>query len=222
MAEKQIKQSYTVTCSRAFRDDVLKMAENRGVNAADLARSVALVVSRDAINAFSDPGEPEHTDRETVLLKSGRSKGRPWQRKPRLQIRMAAGYDRVFLRKVLAVALELDRGAAHLHLEAPSHGLEPQAIYKKTHREQAQLAAEKLQNMVSVLAFQPLPSGVQTTEDALYVLGFPPRTVPSPVALRTRFRALASVLHPDSGNGSHAHMSQLNSAMDLMRDFDAL
>ena len=74
MSEKQIKESYTITCASDFRDAVLKMAENRTVNAADLARSVALVVPKSAINAFPDPGEPLSTDRETVILKSGKSK----------------------------------------------------------------------------------------------------------------------------------------------------
>lgn len=218
MPSNPVKQSYTVTCASAFRDSVLRMAENKDVNAADLARSVALLVSRAAINAFPDPGEPDAMDRETVILKSGKSKGRPWQRKPRLQIRMAAGFDVVYLRKVLLVALELEKGTAHLHLEAPAHGLTPEAIYKKVDEEQAQEEAQTLQNVVSVLAFQPLPGGVDTREDALHIMGFPPDSNPVPAALRARFRTLASVLHPDSGYGSHAHMSQINASMDLLRD----
>ncbi|NQW01062.1 MAG: J domain-containing protein [Rhodospirillales bacterium] len=218
MGETQNKQSYTVTCSSRFRDAVLKMAENRGVNAADLARSVALMVPLEAINAFPDPGEPDLADRETVILKSGKSKGRPWQRKPRLQIRMAAGSTVVFLRKVLAVALELDAGAAHLHLEAPRHGIAPEAIHEKSRRQQAEQETEKLKTIVSALAFAPLAGGIQRVDEAIYVLGFPPGRVPDRAALRTRFRMLASILHPDSGYGSHAHMSQLNTAMDLLRD----
>lgn len=217
MNEKQNKQSYTVTCSSRFRDSVLKMAENRGVNAADLARSVALMVPQTSIEAFPDPGEPNISDRETITLKSGKSKGRPWQRKPRLQIRLVAGYSIVFLRKVLAVALALDQEKAHLHLEAPNHGLAPEALYRKANSKQAEAEALKRQNIVSVLAFKPFAGGIQTLSEATYVLGFPPGGIPDQATLRNRFRMLASVLHPDSGYGSHEHMSQLNTAMDLLR-----
>ncbi len=218
MTAQSTKQSYTVTCSSAFRDAVLKMAENRGFNAADLARSVALVVPKEEINAFPDPGEPDADDRETIILKSGKSKGRPWQRKPRLQIRMAAGYDVVFLRKVLSVALELDQGAAQIKLEAPAHGLAPYAHYEQQNRDQAESEARKLKSLVSILAVEIYPDGLQTRAQALHTLGFPPGSNPAVSDLRGRFRALASVLHPDSGYGSHEHMSQLNAAMDLLRD----
>ena len=218
MNEKQNKQSYTVTCSSLFRDSVLKMAENKGVNAADLARSVALMVPKASIEAFLDPGEPDISDRETIILKSGKSKGRPWQRKPRLQIRLIAGYTIPFLRQVLAVALALDNKTAHLHLEAPDYGLAPEALFRKADHKQAQDEAQKLQNIVSVLAFKPFPSGIQTIQEAAYVMGFPPGDIPDKTAIRARFRLLASVLHPDSGYGSHAHMSQLNTAMDLLRN----
>ena len=216
--EKKNKQSYTITCASNFRDAVLKMAENKGVNAADLARSVALVVPKSDINAFPDPGEPLANDRETVILKSGKSKGRPWQRKPRLQVRMASGYDVVFLRKVLAVAIALEEKNAHLHLEAPEHGLEPQAIYAEARRTEAAEMTENLKNIITTLAFEPFPGGVETIDEAVYVLGFPPGGVPDRSALRTRFRMMATILHPDSGYGSHTHMSQLNAAMDLLRE----
>ena len=218
MSDKQNKQSYTVTCSSHFRDSILKMAENKDVNAADLARSVALMISKDIIDTFPDPGEPDLTDREMVTLKSGKSKGRPWQRKPRLQVRLTAGYSVPFLRKVLAVALALDTGSAHLHLEAPDQGLTPEAIYRQENHQRAEDEKEKLRNIVAALAFKPFPGGIQTAEEATYVLGFRPGDLPGRAALRTRFRMLASILHPDSGYGSHQHMSQLNSAMDLLRD----
>jgi len=218
MPVNPVKQSYTVTCSRTFRDSVLELAKNKDVNAADLARSVAIMVPRAVIDSFPDPGEPDATDRETVILKSGKSKGRPWQRKPRLQIRMAAGYDVVYLRKALRVALELDKGTVHLHMEAPAHGLNPEAIYKKADEEQAEEMAQSLRNVVAALAFQPYPHGINSRIEALHIMGFPPGSNPAPAALRARFRTLASVLHPDSGYGSHAHMSQLNASMDLLRD----
>lgn len=218
MPGKQTKKSYTVTCSSTFRDSVLKMAESRGVNAADLARSVALIVPPHAIEAFVDPGEPDISDRETVVLKSGKSKGKPWQRKPRLQIRLSDGYSIPYLRKTLAVALELDRGAAHLHLEAPEQGLAPKALYEKANAQKDREEALKRKTIIDVLAFDPLPDGVITQEDAAYVMGYPPSRIPDRAALRARFRALASILHPDAGSGSHVHMSQLNAAMDILRN----
>ncbi len=217
MSKSQTKQSYTIPCASAFRDAILKMAENRSVNAADIARSIALVVPAEAINAFPDPGEPEAKDRETVILKSGKSKGRPWQRKPRLQVRMGAGYDVAFLRKALAVAMALEGKRAHLHLEAPDHGLAPQALFAEARQNEAREEVKKLQNIVSILAFEPYPGGIRTPDEAIHVMGFPPGEIPDQTALRTRFRMLASVLHPDSGFGSHSHMSQLNAAMDILR-----
>ena len=81
---KNHKKSYTVPCSSDFRDSVGALARRRGGNAADLARSVVLVVPRDAIDAFPDPGGPAPHDRESIILKSGPAEGRPWRRKPRL------------------------------------------------------------------------------------------------------------------------------------------
>jgi len=62
-----------------------------------------------------------------------------------------------------------------------------------------------------------LPHGVETRADALHVLGFPPNSHPDARELRARFRLLATVHHPDAAQGSHARMSQLNAAMDLLR-----
>jgi len=112
------KKSYTIACSGAFRDAVMALADRRGVNVADLARSVALMAPGDAIAAFPDPGGPGPGDRETVILKSGPAKGRPWRRKPRLQVRMAPGLDSIQVRKALALALALDRGERSVRLEA--------------------------------------------------------------------------------------------------------
>ena len=71
MATATVKQSYTIPCSSVFRDAVLELAGKRGVNAADLARSVMLIVPEAAIEDYDDPGDPPPGDRETIVLKSG-------------------------------------------------------------------------------------------------------------------------------------------------------
>ena len=77
--------------------------------------------------------------------------------------------------------------------------------------------AESMKNIVSTLAFELYRDGIETVDEAVYVMGFPPGDIPDRTAVRTRYRTMASILHPDSGYGSHNHMSQLNAAMDLLR-----
>jgi hypothetical protein len=204
------KRSYTIPCASDFRDSVLALARRRGVNVADLARSVALMVPAETLATVPDPGEPEADDRETVVIKSGPSAGRPWQRKPRLQVRMAPGYSVAALRRALGVALAMDRGEAAVLIDAPALGLG--AI--GTDREEI----DRLKAMVTALAFDPLEEGVRNRAEALHVLGFPPGARPDSQALRARFRILATIHHPDGETGSHHRMSQLNSAMELLRD----
>jgi hypothetical protein len=76
---------------------------------------------------------------------------------------------------------------------------------------------EHLQNLVKSLYFEPVPGGVLTYDQALYVLGFAPDSDPDVREIRQRFRRLATVYHPDGKNGCHQRMSQLNAAMELMR-----
>ncbi len=109
MAKTTAKQSYTIPCSSAFRDRVLALARRRNVNAADLARSVVLVVPPALLAAFPDPGPPAKGDREVVIVKSGPAKGRPWHRKPRLQVRFAPGTPVPALRRALGLALAMER-----------------------------------------------------------------------------------------------------------------
>jgi hypothetical protein len=189
---------------------VLALASKRGVNVADLARSVALMIPAETLAAFPDPGEPVMDDRETVIIKSGPSAGRPWQRKPRLQVRMAPGSDSAQLRRALGVALAMDQGEAAILLDAPDHGMriatsDPEEL-------------DRLKAMVNTLAFEPLDDGIQCHADALHVLGFPPGSRPDERSLRSRFRMLATIHHPDGDYGCHHRMSQLNSAMDVLRD----
>lgn len=213
-APSGVKTSYTLPCASAFRDAVTALAAKRGVNVADLARSVALLVPAEALLAFPDPGGPAAGDRETVVLKSGPSAGRPWRRKPRLQVRMAPGFDAATLRKALGVALAMDRGEARVLLDAPSHGLSA-----ATHDPEE---LERLKAMVNALAFEPLDDGVRSRAEALHVLGFPPGSRPDARTVRARFRMLATIHHPDGDHGSHHRMSQLNSAMDVLRGSPSL
>lgn len=213
------KHSYTVPCASRFRDEVSNLAQEKNCNVADLARSVALVVSPEQIEKYPDPGEPARDDRETVVLKSGRSKGKPWRRKPRLQVRMAPGFGVSFIRKALSLALAIERGHMSVGLESELERTEAameqeaqHSLLRETHDE-----LERLRNVVQALHFEPLPGGVQTREQALYVLGFPPGAIPELSAVRMRFRRLATVYHPDGKDGSHQRMSQLNAAMELLR-----
>ena len=213
------KHSYTVPCSSRFRDEVTGLANAKACNVADLARSVVLVVPDAVINAYKDPGEPARDDRETVVLKSGRSKGKPWRRKPRLQVRMAPGFEVETIRKALSLALAIERGYMSVEVHSQSAkseaAMEQEAqhgLLRDTHDE-----VERLSGVVQALYFDPLPDSVHTREQALYVLGFPPGSIPDVGAVRLRFRRLATVYHPDGKDGSHQRMSQLNAAMELLR-----
>jgi len=215
------KKAYTIPCASQFRDEVLALAERRGVNAGDIARSVLLVVPIDDIRDYPDPGGPAATDREVVILKSGAAKGRPWRRKPRLQVRMAAGYDTITLRRALAIALAMERGETGVRLE-PAEAPEPDIIDDTV--DDTEISDDfdeeltRLRAMVSVLSFDPLEDGVRTRDEALHVLGLPPGRVPDTTTLRARFRMLATIHHPDGELGDHRRMAQLNSAMEVLRE----
>lgn len=205
------KVSYSIPCASAFRDRVADLAAKRAVNVGDIARSVMLTVPVETIDAFPDPGEPAADDRETVVLKSGPSAGKPWRRKPRLQARLPSGCDVVMLRKALGIALALDSGEQRIALEASDMPARQQSEAKL--REEA----DRLRAMVNTLAFDALPDGVRTRDEALFVLGFPPGARPDGSAIKSRYRMLAAVLHPDSGFGDNARMAQLNAAMAFLK-----
>ena len=210
MTGRQSKLSHTVHCSSDFRDRVLALARKRNVNAADLARSVLLVLPPETISGLPDPGEPAPGDRETVILRSGPSKGRPWRRKPRLQVRLALGSDAKTARRALAVALALDRGESKIELRSA----------RETSAAELKEQVERLVRVVSDLAPPVLPQGVKTEAEALHVLGFPPGSDPGNSEIRSRFRALAAIHHPDSHTGSHQRMAQLNQAVEVLRRRD--
>jgi hypothetical protein len=217
------KQSYTIPCSSAFRDQILALTRRLGVNAADLARSVVLVVPPTLLAAFPDPGPPAKGDREVVIVKSGPAKGRPWHRKPRLQVRFVPGTPIPVLRRALGLAAAMEGQEISISLagleDAGNAAREAWTPDKKDRRESKTGDDEELTRLraiVSVLAFEPLPGGVKTEAEAHHVLGIAPGRGPGIGELRARFRMLAAIHHPDSGTGSHERMSQLNSAMDIL------
>jgi hypothetical protein len=214
-----LKHSYTVACSSDFRQAVESLAASRKVNVGDLARSILLVVPPAVVESFPDPGEPPPHDRETVILKSGPAKGRPWRRKPRLQVRMPPGYAIPFIRKALALALSMARGelsvlVADRRHTAPAERKAPEPVIGA----EAEEELERLKAIISALSFEPLPEGVKSRDDALHILGFAPRAYPDARTLKAKFRMLATIHHPDSELGSHQRMSQLNQAMELLRN----
>ncbi|MBC7905329.1 MAG: J domain-containing protein [Rhodospirillaceae bacterium] len=218
-ASGAVKHSYTIPCASAFRDAVEALAARRRVNVGDIARSVLLVMPAALIDLFPDPGDPANADRETIILKSGPAQGRPWRRKPRLQVRMASDYQVTFIRRALALALAMDRGDYVLRLEdpnakppAPPPPPPPAPTIDVTEE------VERLKAIINVLAFEPLPHGIATRDDALHVLGFPPGARPDRRIIRARFRMLATIHHPDSNHGSHNRMSQLNQAMEFLKE----
>jgi|TARA_R110000796_G_scaffold63211_2_gene146009 hypothetical protein len=224
-----VKQSYTIPCSSVFRDAVQALAERRGVNAADLARSVMLIVPEKAIDDYADPGDPPKSDRETIVLKSGPAEGRPWRRKPRLQLRLPPGFSIIMVRKALKMALDFDTGDVKMRVEksdilaAESAALAEARALKKRQAEppvellQSREELERLRQIVDNLAFDPLDRGVTTFNEALHVMGFAPSARPDLREIRTKYRVLAAIHHPDSNYGSHQRMTQLNAAMDLLR-----
>ena len=211
VTESVHKKSYTIPCASAFRDAVEALAAARRVNVADIARSILLALPAEVIRGYPDPGGPAPGDRQTVVLKSGPAKGRPWRRKPRLQMRLAAGYDPATVRRALNLALAVAGGGATIGLVTPGADAALEDALRRGRDE-----IERLRTVVSVLSFEPLKNGVKSRGDALHVLGFLPQSRPAAPALRARFRLLAAIHHPDSTYGDHQRMLQLNTAMELL------
>ncbi|MDP7391143.1 MAG: J domain-containing protein [Alphaproteobacteria bacterium] len=209
--ESNRKRSYAIPCASAFRDAVTALAERRRVNAGDLARSVLLLVPRDVVARYPDPGEPAPDDREQVVLKSGPSANKPWRRKPRLQVRLPDGFKIPEIRRALGMALAMEEGGVALTLE---EGRKPKL---RDRLKKAEGDVDRLKGAVMALAFEPLDNGIRTRADALYVMGFPPNARPDQRAIRARFRMLAIIHHPDSGFGHHERMTQLNEALSTLK-----
>ncbi|GHD41480.1 molecular chaperone DnaJ [Thalassobaculum fulvum] len=206
--------SYIVPCSSRFRDRVADLAARRGASAADLARAVLLLVGPDQLARVPDPGEPDPADREAIELRSGASRGRVLKRKPRIQMRLPAGYRDSDLRRALALALQMAEGEAQLALVTASDRRAEAAVEKARDG----LAEENatLRQLVSDLATPVLERGITGRSDALFVLGFPPTAVPDPTTVKRRWRRLAMIYHPDSAFGDHERMSQLNLALSRL------
>lgn len=211
MGSKVRKKSYVVPCSSDFRDAVQALADRRTVNVADVARSVLLIVPAATIGRCPDPGEPGPSDRETVILKSGASKGKPWRRKPRLQVRLPAGHEVSDVRRALGLALAMDMGEVAVTLE---DGKAPRA---RERLRELNDEIERLRAALSVVAHEPLPVGIGSRDEALFVLGFPPGSRPDQNSVKARFRMLAAVHHPDAPFGDTRRMSQINQAMTWLR-----
>jgi len=217
------KKSYTIPCASTFRDGIVELAARQKINVADLTRSVVLMVPLSHIQKLNDPGEPNREDREAITLQSGKNIGRRVLRKPRLQVRIMPGFVVRDLRKALGLALLMDKGEMVVSLKDMNSRAQNHLEKAKQQRHMQQLKAEsetndRLQTMIKVLAFEPLAQGVERYEDALYVMGFPPDTHPQKRELKTRFRMLAGIYHPDNKQGDHARMSQLNQAMEMLNE----
>ena len=219
------KQSYTIPCSSAFRDIVIKLAEDRSVNVADLVRSVLLVLPEDIIKRFPDPGEPEAGDREKTIVKTGPSKGRPWRRKPRLQVRLTPGYEVPFVRRAFNIAVVLDDNLYSIRLQKsetvsnydlPKLKIDAACTLDNNSNIESGLVLKQMHEIIAALSFTPLPEGLSNKIDALHVMGFFPSERPNKAIVQSKFRLLAQIHHPDSNYGDHNRMVQLNAALHLL------
>lgn len=209
--EPDQSQSYIVNCSTRFRDAVLDLAQRKGTNVGSLARSVMLLLPDEVFALWPDPGEPGSGDRDTVTLKSEHGKSKTSQRKPRLQVRMPAGLGADAIRRALAVALAMDEGDLSLRLE---EGRGPDADQRLAH---AEAEIKRLRRLLRATTPDPVDHAVRSRAEALYVMGFPPGAQPEPKTIGARYRALAAIHHPDSGDGDHRRMSQINAAVRILR-----
>ncbi len=69
--------------------------------------------------------------------------------------------------------------------------------------------ADEMRASVAFLAFQPLEGPIVSVDQARYILGFPPGTQPSRAEIKTRFRQLTQIYHPDRPTGDTTRMTQL-------------
>ncbi len=186
---------------------MLRLAGQRQVSVADLLRAVHLLVPAETLARVADPGEPAPPDREEVVLQSGPAKNRRIRRKPRLQARLQGVHAAADLRRALRLALDLAEGSVALRVEA--------AGSPDLAAEQAD-DLDRMRQIVQALAFQPLAEDIRSRSEALYVLGFPPGALPDQKEMRARFRALATIYHPDNATGDTLRMAQLNAAIAFL------
>jgi hypothetical protein len=208
---------YVVPCPSDFRDQVTALADKRGVSAGDLARAVLLLLPADALARVPDPGEPAAADREVVTLRSGPSKGRVLRRKPRLQVRLPGGYSMTDLRRALSLALDLAEGEQEIALENDTDKAARAEMERAGARASEEI--ESLHRIIETIRLRPVEKGVTSRGDALHALGFSPYAMPDRAEIKSRFRQLARIYHPDAPFGDHAVMSQLNEALERLIPF---
>lgn len=218
---KKSNNAYVVPCSTRFRSELELLLQTRSdgggandnVGLGDLARAVMLLIPQDIIESQPDPGDPDKNDRDIVTVRGGKAGGRTMPRKPRLQVRVPQKTNPASIRKALGLALSLEKGWANLMLDGRGTS---SAAYKLAN---AELELQRLQGMIEKLAFVPLERGVRTRLDALYVLGFPPGANPSATEIKSRYRMLAMIFHPDSGHSSPnaaLRIAQLSDAVKIL------
>lgn len=213
-------KSYVIPCSSGFRDTVRELAARRGLTATDLASGVLALLDRETIDRIADPGEPAPDDRECVQLKSGPRKGRSLTRKPRLQLRLPNRLDHAHVRRALALAIELDAGRQTLKIVSPTEESRLAAEIAEQ-RQSLRKAEQDLADMratLNVIAFDADGQAVSTTEQASYILGLPPGATISRELVKSRFRQLSRVFHPDLPTGDTARMSRIIEAVRYLEE----
>ncbi len=71
--------------------------------------------------------------------------------------------------------------------------------------------------MVNVIAFSADGQGVSSTEQASYILGLPPGTRLDRDLIKSRFRQLSRVFHPDRPTGDTERMSPVDRGRPVSR-----
>ena len=211
-------KSYVIPCSSRFRDTVRALADRRGVTATDLALGVLTLVDHKIIDAVEDPGEPAPDDRESVRLKSGPRKGRALTRKPRLQLRLPSSLDHTRVRRALALAIDIDADRRTLSINAPGNESRHAAELEE-HRQalaRAEQAMTDMRTTLNIIAFDTEGLSITSIAQAKYVLGLPPDQPLSPELIKSRFRQLSRVFHPDLPNGDTVRMSRIIEAMRFL------
>ncbi len=211
-------KSYVIPCSSEFRDAVRQLADRRGLSATDLALSVLALVDPKMIAAVNDPGEPPSGDRESVRLKSGPRKGRALTRKPRLQLRLPGALDHATVRRALALAIDLDAGQRMIQVVSPADQTHHESELED-HRRARMKAEQELADMrsaVNVIAFDIDGQSISSIAQAKYVLGLPPDVPLSHEDVKSRFRQLSRVFHPDLPTGDTMRMSRIIEAVRFL------
>lgn len=134
-------------------------------------------------------------------------------RKPRIQVRVPGKIDPAQIRKALGLALSLEKGWANLMLDDRRADNAAQKLAA------AEMEMQRMRDAMEKLAFRPLERGVRLRQDALHVLGFAPMENPSPAEIKSRYRMLAMIFHPDSGHASPnaaLRIAQLSDAVKLL------